>query len=118
MPELLHLVLFRMRADADAADVRSVLTQLRRFARSLDGVLDAQAGQDVSVEGLAGPYTHAAAVRFADAHARDAYLAHDGHKKIVTRLGALVEETLVVDIERGTLPADADQDAYEPAVAR
>jgi Stress responsive A/B Barrel Domain len=98
MPELHHIVLLKIRADADSGAVDAAFAAARAMAGQIDGVLHVAAGPDVSVEGLAAGHTHAVLVRFADEAARERYFPHPAHLALGERMQPLTEGAVVVDI--------------------
>lgn len=98
-----HCVLIRPASDAAAADFPEVLAALARLGDRLPGMLAFAGGPDVSPEGMQRGYAHAFTIDFADAAARDAYLADPEHKALGARLTAAAEGgrdgILVVDLE-------------------
>ena len=83
--------------------VARVLSGLHDLRETIPGILGLLLGPDVSPEGLARGYTHAFTVDFADAAARDGYLADAGHARagaaLVAALEGGTEGLLVVDLE-------------------
>ncbi len=81
-----HVVLVRFREDADPGEVAAVFRELAGIIDRVEGMLDFQAGPNVSPEGLNRGYGHAFTVDFADAAARDRYLADEAHARVGARL--------------------------------
>jgi hypothetical protein len=96
-----HCVLVKARPDAPAGELDAVLAGLVALKDRLPGILAFVGGPDASPEGLQRGHTHAFTVDFADAAARDAYLADAGHKALGARLTAAarggIEGITVVD---------------------
>jgi Stress responsive A/B Barrel Domain len=65
-----------------------VFAGLAALKDRLPGILAFAGGADASPEGLQRGHTHAFTIDFADAAARDAYLADAGHKALGARLVA------------------------------
>jgi hypothetical protein len=98
MPELQHIVLLEVKADADCDAVAAALAAMRSLSE-IEGVLSVDAGPNRSIEGLSADFTHGAVARFADEAARDRYLGHGEHDAVVAQLGALIDGIVVLDIE-------------------
>lgn len=98
MPELQHIVLLKVRADADPAALDAALEAARALPEQVEGLLDVVAGPDVSVEGLAGDHTHAVLVRFADEAARERYFPHPAHVALGEQMSKLIDGATVVDL--------------------
>jgi len=99
MPQLVHIVLMKIRSDAPAARVADALAAIGRLKDQIDGVKDIHVGSDISVERLQNEHTHGAVVFFADERARERYLRHPAHLAVGAHLEPLVEKTTVVDIQ-------------------
>lgn len=100
-----HCVLIRSSpaAGAAVAELPEVFAALAHLGERLPGMLAFAGGPDVSPEGLQRGYAHVFTIDFADAAARDAYLADPEHKALGARLKAAAEGgregILVVDFE-------------------
>ena len=92
-----HLVLLRFADDTPADTRRDIETAFAALPQQIDGITAFEWGTDVSPEGLAKGFTHAFAVSFADAAARDAYLPHPAHQAFVARLRPCLADVLVFD---------------------
>ena len=86
-----HIVLARLRDTTPEAEIAAILAELDALRAHLPGMLNFHGGANVSPEGLARGYSHAFTVDFADAAARDAYLADPAHKAAGGRLVAACE---------------------------
>lgn len=98
MTPIHHLVVLKVRPDATSDDVDGALDAVRRLGTQIDGVEAVSAGPDRSIEGLAGDFTHAIYVRFADQQTRDRYLPHAAHLAVVAQLRPLLDGLVVVDL--------------------
>ena len=86
-----HIVLARFRDTTPESEIAAILAELDALRAHLPGMLNFHGGANVSPEGLARGYSHAFTVDFADAAARDAYLADPAHKAAGGRLVAACE---------------------------
>ncbi len=87
-----HIVLLRFRADVDSETRTALFDDLRRLQDRLAGVGGFHSGPNVSVEtNLVRGNLDGFWFDFADAAARDAYLADDGHRALGARIVALTE---------------------------
>jgi hypothetical protein len=86
-----HLVLFRFRADLPADAVAAMFTQLRSLQERIDGITGFSGGADASREGLTKGFTHGFCMTFRDEAARDAYLPHPEHQRVVAQLLPMLE---------------------------
>jgi Stress responsive A/B Barrel Domain len=96
-----HIVLVRFADDRDPGRIAGVMSGIADLSRSIPGILAFSWGRNVSPEGIARGYTHAFTVDFADAAARDRYLADEDHARAGAALVAAadggVEGILVLD---------------------
>ncbi len=98
-----HLVLVKFPAAAGPETTGPLFRALDDLRSVVPGMLTLSVGANVSPEGLARGFTHAFVADFANAAARDAYLAHPAHQAAGARLVAAaqggVDGLIVVDIE-------------------
>ena len=83
-----HVVLVRFAAGIDPGEIAAIFRELAGLKDHVEGMLDFQAGPNVSPEGMGRGYGHAFMVDFADVAARDRYLADEGHARAGARLTA------------------------------
>ena len=86
-----HVVLFRFRADLAEGEVASLFEALRALRQAIPGISGFQGGAHNSSEGLSQGFTHGFTMTFTDAAARDAYLPHPEHQRVVELLLPLLE---------------------------
>lgn len=86
-----HVVLVRFAAETDPGEVAATLRELAGLKDRIEGMLDFQAGPNVSPEGMGRGYGHAFTIDFADVEARDRYLADEAHARAGARLTAAAE---------------------------
>lgn len=94
-----HIVLIKMRHDADPQATERLVGALARLQHKIPGILDYRWGKNVSPEGLGRGYEHGFVMTFESAEARDAYLPHPEHQKIGPLIAPVAEEVLVFDLE-------------------
>ncbi|MFN5464021.1 MAG: Dabb family protein [Cyanobacteriota bacterium] len=87
-----HFVLFRFRSDLPDGAVASIFAELRALQARIDGITGFSGGADSSKEGLTKGYTHGFCMTFQDAAARDAYLPHPEHQRVVELLLPMLED--------------------------
>ena len=90
-PVVHHLVLFRFRADLPLEAIPALFVKLRALEESIEGITGFRGGVDASKEGLAKGFTHGFCMTFQDVAARDAYLPHPEHQRVVEQLLPLLE---------------------------
>jgi antibiotic biosynthesis monooxygenase (ABM) superfamily enzyme len=95
-----HVVLFRLKPEASAADVDAMLEALHGLKAKIPGIVDLTAGTNFSDR--AKGYTHGLVVRFQDRAALDAYIPHAEHQAVVQqRIRPIMDDVLAVDYEIG-----------------
>ncbi len=97
-----HIVLCKFRADVTDAQRETIFAELTALRGHLPGILAMSFGASVSPEGLERGFVHGFSIDFADAAARDAYLADEAHgragAKLVAALDGGVAGLIVFDI--------------------
>jgi len=96
-----HVVLFKFKAEVDAARVAELVAAFVALKDTIDVVEALEWGTDMSPEGLQDGFTHCFYLTFADAAARDAYLPHPVHQAFVEQLRPCLEKALVIDYVPG-----------------
>lgn len=94
---LRHVVLFKFKADATAADIRKVETAFHALPGKIDVVYGYEWGTDVGIEGLSKGFTHCFFLTFKSEADRAVYLPHPEHKAFGQLLGPYLDEVIVVD---------------------
>jgi hypothetical protein len=80
---IVHMVLFRMRKDLTKQQIEHVFRSIGELKGKIPGIVSYSWGKYSSPEGLNKGFTHGFCTTFTDAKARDAYLPHPEHKKVV-----------------------------------
>jgi hypothetical protein len=94
---LRHVVLFAFSETATPADIEAIEQAFAALPAQIAEIEGFEWGTDVSVEDLAGGYTHCFMVTFAGTADRDAYLVHPAHRAFVARLQPHLATVLVLD---------------------
>jgi hypothetical protein len=99
--EIKHIVVFKYKATATAAQIEEVTTAFKALKNKIPGITSFEYGVNNSPENLNKGFTHVYLLTFKDVASRDAYLPHPEHKKFGELLGRLdvLEEPFVVDFE-------------------
>ena len=96
-----HIVLMKCKPDASQPEIDRVFVALAALQGKIPGLSNFQGGANNSPENSSRGYTHAFSLDFADAPARDAYLPHPEHQKVVAQIRKILdgsaESVLVVD---------------------
>ena len=97
-----HIVLFRWRPDATEAAREAAATALAALPSKVPGVVRYTAGVQDSPEGKGHGYDWGFVMTFVDAAARDAYLPHPEHQRVVAEtLAPIAVDALVFDFAHG-----------------
>ena len=95
-----HLVLFKLKADTTAAQIKTLIDALLSMKNKIPGIIELSAGVNNSPEGKNQGFDFGLLVRFEDAAARDGYLPHAVHVQVAKdHIRPLVDDVLVVDFE-------------------
>ena len=92
-----HIVLFKFKADAPAAEVEKVEKSFVALKASIPQIAEMEWGTNVSPEGLADGFTHCFFVTFKSKADLEAYLPHPEHQKFGAGLKGLIDKVLVFD---------------------
>ncbi len=95
-----HIVLLRWMPGASEAAKTAAVAGIAALAGELPGIVRYADGVQASPEGKGHDYDWGFVMAFTDAAARDAYLPHPEHQRVVAELMApVVADALVFDIE-------------------
>ena len=100
---LLHIVLVNFRNDISDEHKEDIYAELRSLVGTIDGLLSAKCGPNVSPEGLSKGYRDGFVMELRDAESRDRYLADPVHQAAGAKLVAAAEGGL-----EGILPFDLE----------
>jgi len=103
---VLHLVLFRPRADLDAAGRQGLADAISAALHRIPSVRRVRVGRRVThgrgyEQLMRIDYTHIALLEFDDVAGLKAYLEHEVHEQLGSRFFAAFEEALMYDYEVG-----------------
>lgn len=94
---LRHMVLFKFKEDASAADIKTVEDAFIDLPNHISEIRAFEWGTNNSPEGLDQGFTHCFFVSFASEEDREVYLPHPKHKEFVEILGPHLDKVLVLD---------------------
>lgn len=92
-----HLVFFKFKASASKEEIGAANAAFSVLPKKIPGLVHYRAGANTSPEGAAKGFTHGYLLTFLTDRARDDYLIHPAHTDLVSLLGPILEEPLVVD---------------------
>ena len=96
-PVLRHVVMFKFKDNASAADVKKVEEAFRALPSKISLIKDFEWGVNNSPEKLNQGLTHCFFLSFSSAKDRDAYLIHPDHKAFTVIAGPVIDKVTVVD---------------------
>jgi len=101
---VVHLVMFRPRADLTDAQRHALATSLTAALREIPSIRRARVGQRVTHGGgyellMRTDYPYIAVLEFDDLAGLQAYLAHPAHKELGTRFFETFEDALMYDYD-------------------
>jgi Stress responsive A/B Barrel Domain len=94
---LRHVVLFKFKDSATAADIKKVEDAFRALPSKIKEVKAFEWGKNNSPEKLNQEFTHCFFVSFSSEHGREVYLPHPAHKAFVEILKPYIDKVLVID---------------------
>jgi hypothetical protein len=94
---LRHVVLFKFKDGASAADIKKVEDAFRALPSKIKEIQSLEWGTNNSPEGLNQGFTHCFFLTFNSEQDRAAYLPHPAHKAFGEVLGPNLDKVLVVD---------------------
>lgn len=95
--KLQHVVAFKFKNSASAADIKKVEDAFRGLKKSIREIQDFEWGTNVSPEKHDKGFTHGFILTFKSAKDRDVYLEHSEHKAFGQLVGPLLEDVFVID---------------------
>jgi hypothetical protein len=96
-PTLRHVVMFKFKDAATAAQVKEIEEAFRALPSKIDLIKNFEWGVNNSPEKLNQGLTHCFFVSFHSEKDRDAYLIHPAHKAFVDIAGPQIDKVTVVD---------------------
>ena len=101
---IVHLVLFRPRADLTADQRTALASSFEAALRAIPAIQQARVGRRVMVgrpyeELMRADYPYAAVIEFDDAEGLRAYLDHPAHQQLAVRFFESFEDALIYDFE-------------------
>jgi hypothetical protein len=96
-PTLRHVVMFKFKDAATAAQVKVIEDAFRALPSKIDLIKDLEWGVNNSPEKLNQGLTHCFFVTFRSEKDRDAYLIHPAHKAFTDIAGPQIDKVTVLD---------------------
>jgi hypothetical protein len=94
---LQHIVLLKFVPEATPEDIDTVFARVGELQTLIPGIVGFEWGANNSPEGRSFGYSHGFLMTFTDAAARDGYLPHPEHQRVVAANAGVVESVFVFD---------------------
>lgn len=107
---LVHVVLFRLRADLTDAERDALLSSFQRAVGEIPSVVRATVGARVQhgagyEQANAGAFPYVAALEFNDLSGLQTYLQHSAHAEPARLFFAAIEASMIADYQMTALPS-------------
>ena len=99
MPAVQHMVVVKFKSSVPQQRIDDLFAELRVFWSKMPGITYFAGGPYSSPEGLNQGYTHGFLVTFTSLAARDAYLTHPEHQRVVNMILTMLDGVLAFDFE-------------------
>lgn len=94
---LRHIVNLRYQDEATEEQVNEAVQTFLNLKKEIPEIVDIEWGVNDSTEGHSNGLTHCFTLTFNDEHAREIYLFHKAHLDLVSKVGPIIGDVLVVD---------------------
>lgn len=99
MPQIQHMVLFKIKPEVTTAKITQLFKLLAELQQLIPGITYFAGGSYSSPEGLNQGYTHGFLMTFESVEARDTYLPHPEHERVKAVLSTCIDSALAFDFE-------------------
>ena len=99
MRKVQHMVVVQFKSPGGAAKADSLFAALKELPKRIPGIMYFSGGPYASREGLNQGFTHGFLFTFADAKARDNYLTHPEHQRLLEEYLPHLANVLAFDFE-------------------
>lgn len=94
---LRHQVNLKFKANATPIDIKETLVTFENLKNDIPEIKNLEWGLNDSTEGQSKGFNYGFTITFDDAHAREIYLFHKAHLKLVAKIGPLLEDVFIMD---------------------
>ncbi|WP_152287526.1 Dabb family protein [Flavicella marina] len=95
--KLKHIVTLKYKAEASKEQVAAAVKAFYNLKNSIPEIADLEWGTNDSTEGHSKGFTHSFTLTFKNEHAREIYLFHTEHIKLVKQIGPIIDDVFVFD---------------------
>jgi hypothetical protein len=99
MSKVKHIALLKFKEGTSEEQIANIFDNILDITETIPGIEDYVSGPNSSAEGHNQGYTHGFIMTFTDAAARDQYLIHPEHQRVVAHIMPQIESLLVFDFE-------------------
>jgi hypothetical protein len=99
MSKVKHIVLLKFKDGSSEEQIAKFFDDFLDLSETVPGIEDYVSGANSSPEARSQGMTHGVIMTFADAPARDAYIAHPDHERFKVMAMEMVDNILVLDFE-------------------
>ena len=94
---LRHIVNLKYKEEATEAQIDEAVKAFENLKNEIPEIEHLEWGVNDSKEGVSKGLTHTFTLTFKDDHAREIYLFHEAHITLVTKIGPIIDDVLVMD---------------------
>lgn len=94
---LRHIVNLKFKENTSQKDIDKALSLFAGLKNKIPEIADMEWGENDSTEGHSKGFKYGFTLTFNDFHAREIYLFHKAHLNLVTQVGPLLDDVLVMD---------------------
>lgn len=87
----------KFKANATPIDIKEALATFENLKNEIPEIKNLEWGLNDSTEGQSKGFNYGFTITFDDAHAREIYLFHDAHLKLVAKIGPLLADVFIMD---------------------
>jgi hypothetical protein len=99
MSKVKHIVLVKFKGGTTEEQIAKFFEDVLDLSETVPGIDDYVSGANCSQEGRSQGLTHGFIMTFSDVAARDGYIVHPEHERLIAMAGAIVENMLIFDFE-------------------
>lgn len=94
---LRHIVNLKYKKDATEAQINTAASAFENLKNKIPEIANLEWGINDSTEGASKGFTHTFTLTFNNEHQREIYLFHKAHLDLVSKIGPIIDDVLVMD---------------------
>lgn len=95
---IIHIVLFRIKEQITKEQIQSFYGNLYKIKEKIPGISSISGGKNISLEEKSKGFEEGFVIEFKNKEARDNYLSHEEHKKLIENyIKPIIKDVLVFD---------------------